>query len=133
VLSVSYCLCNTADQSLYLSGNRSRGCLSVGNPNKSYQQRLVVGNGVEKGLLCVAVGFTHLPLDTVAVDGVLEALLGNTDKYLYGNVGLTARHLPENGSQRKCRHGRTAAAEERLYQSGADNVLAFLKLGVQCW
>ena len=80
----------------------------------------------------MTVSFTHLPFDTITVDGVLEAFLGYTNQYLYGNVSLNARHFPEDGSQRKSRHRVAAATKESLYQAGADKMFAFLKLGVQC-
>ena len=80
----------------------------------------------------MTISFTHLPFDTIAVDGMLEALFGHADKYLYGNFNLTARHFLEDSSQRKCRHGIAAAAKERLYQACADKMFAFLKLSVQC-
>ena len=80
----------------------------------------------------MAISFTHLSLRMIAVDSMLEVLLGNTDKYLDGNAGMTARNFLEDSSQREGRHGVAAAAEERLYQSGADKMFAFSKLGVQC-
>lgn len=70
----------------------------VANPDKAHQQTLISRNGIDERLFTVAIGFAYLPLHTVAIHGMLEALLWHADEHLHGNIGLSARHHTENSS-----------------------------------
>ena len=74
-----------------------------------------------------AVGFPYLPFHAVAVDSVLEVLLGNADEHLNRNTGRQAVGLAEDGSQRVGGRPLAAVAEELIYQSSAADMLPFRK------
>ena len=77
----------------------------------------------------MAVGLAHLSFHAVAVDGMLEVFLGDTDKHLYRYVRLFPWYLVVDSPERKSGHRLATAAEKHLYQLGADNVLPLGKCG----
>ncbi len=58
------------------------GQVMVGEPDESQGYGLALGQLRGQQLLVLAVGFAQLPLHAVAVDGMLEAALRDTDKNL---------------------------------------------------
>ena len=72
-----------ADDMLFDLGG---GQMAVGQPHKSHQQLLVGREDVVEYVFMKTVGFAHLTLHVVAVNGVLKVFLRNADEYLYRNV-----------------------------------------------
>jgi hypothetical protein len=71
-------------------GDISSGQMTVGEPHKGKHQRLVGRESSGETVLTHTVGLTYLTLHTIAVNGMVEAALGNTDEHLDGLIGLTA-------------------------------------------
>ena len=95
-----------------------------GEPDKSDQQGLVIGQCIVELLLVMAEGLAQLALDAVTINGMLEEFLGDADEQLKG-FGTDSPLLGhKDHTYRKGHHG-TAPTEERLYQRPADHAFLF--------
>ena len=76
----------------------------------------------------MTVGFSNLPLGTIAVYRMLEALLGYTDKHLYRYTRPAAGDFMGQGSHRIAANVYSPATEKRLNETGAYNMFRLLEL-----
>jgi len=96
----------------------------ISNPHKANEQALVGRYQRCKYGFLVTKGFAYLSFHAVAVNGMLEALLGDADKHLRCNVALLAGNSVENGPQGIGHKSLTSATKEHIYQPCADNMLS---------
>lgn len=95
--------------------------MAIRQPDEGQQQLTVVWHCCTKYLLMVTEGLTHLTLDAIAVNGMVETLLGNTNQQLYGSLVWGAFLYLIDGTQREGSHGTAATSTKQLFnQLAAD-------------
>ena len=82
------------------------------NPDECHGDALVFQQQAAEQLALMAIGFTQLALDAVAVNGMFEKTLRHADEHLYGDVASRAFIYIIYGPDRKSSHRVTACPAE---------------------